>query len=228
MSIPLLELAASRLGELTDELVFVGGATITLWITEPAAPATRATDDVDVICDVTGYGRYHALSERLRAHGFAEDVESGVLCRWRHVDGVTLDVMPSDEAILGFSNRWYPRALETARERTLPSGLSIRTVSPPLVVATKLEAWHGRGRGDVLRSFDVHDIVALVDGRPELADEVASERDDVRDAVRDGLAGLLSVAHVDYVIAGAVAGYGAAAVSRAEIVLARLERLAGG
>ncbi len=82
--------------------------------------------------------------------------------------------------------------------------------------------------GDVLRSLDVHDIVALVDGRPELADEVASEREDVRDAVRDGLAGLLSVAHVDYVIAGAVAGYGAAAVSRAEIVLARLERLAGG
>jgi len=38
--------------------------------------------------------------------------------------------------------------------------------------------------------------VALVDGRPELADEVASEREDVRDAVRDGLAGLLGVAHV--------------------------------
>ena len=225
MSIPLLELAASKLGVLADELVFVGGATIALWITEPAVPPTRATDDVDVICDVAGYARYQALSERLRDQGFAEDEASGVICRWRHADGVTLDVMPSDEKILGFSNRWYPRAIEVALEQTLPSGRAIRAVSPPLVVATKLEAWRGRGRGDVLRSLDVHDIVALVDGRPELADEVASEREDVREAVREGLEGLLALSYVDYVIESAVAGYGAAAGRRAEIVRERLERL---
>jgi hypothetical protein len=57
VSIPLLELAASKLGVLADELVFVGGATIALWITDPAVPPTRATDDVDVICDVAGYAR---------------------------------------------------------------------------------------------------------------------------------------------------------------------------
>lgn len=57
MSIPLLELAASKLGVLADELVFVGGATIALWITDPAVPPTRATDDVDVMCDVAGYAR---------------------------------------------------------------------------------------------------------------------------------------------------------------------------
>jgi len=57
VSIPLLELAASKLGVLADELVFVGGATIALWITDPAVPPTRATDDVDVMCDVAGYAR---------------------------------------------------------------------------------------------------------------------------------------------------------------------------
>lgn len=38
MTIELLELAASGLGELLEEVAFVGGATVALWITDPAAP----------------------------------------------------------------------------------------------------------------------------------------------------------------------------------------------
>lgn len=226
MSVPLLELAVSKLGVLTDELVFVGGATIALWITEPAAPPTRATDDVDVICDVIGYAHYHVLSGQLRDSGFVEDSASGVICRWRHTEGLILDVMPVDESILGFSNRWYQRAFGCAIKRTLPSGRVIRAASPPLIVATKLEAWYGRGRGDVLRSLDVHDIVALVDGRAELHEEIAIEHEDVREAVRAGLEGLLAQPYLDHVVEGAVAGYGATSERRAELVRARLERLA--
>ncbi len=36
MSIPLLELAAAHLGDLLPEVTFVGGATVVLWITDPA------------------------------------------------------------------------------------------------------------------------------------------------------------------------------------------------
>jgi hypothetical protein len=49
LSADLLELAASLLGDLTGELVFVGGASIHLWLSDPAAPAVRSTDDVDAI-----------------------------------------------------------------------------------------------------------------------------------------------------------------------------------
>lgn len=134
--------------------------------------------------------------------------------------------MSADENILGFSNRWYPRAFDSAIERTLPSGRPIRAVSPPLIVATKLEAWRGRGRGDVLRSLDVHDIVALVDGRAEFEGELAIEQEDVREAVRGGLEGLLAQPYLDYVVEGAVAGYGATSERRAELVRRRIERLA--
>ena len=51
MSVDLLELAAAALGELRDEVVFVGGATVGLWITDPAAPPPRPTVDVDVIVE---------------------------------------------------------------------------------------------------------------------------------------------------------------------------------
>ncbi len=42
MSIDLLERAASVLGDICDEVVFVGAATIVLWVTDPAAPPLRA------------------------------------------------------------------------------------------------------------------------------------------------------------------------------------------
>ncbi|MGH2942288.1 MAG: MMPL family transporter, partial [Solirubrobacteraceae bacterium] len=41
MSVELLDLAADTLGELLDEVVFVGGATVVLWITDPGAPPVR-------------------------------------------------------------------------------------------------------------------------------------------------------------------------------------------
>ncbi len=72
MSEALLELAADILGPLVEEVVFVGGATIHLWLTEAAAPPVRATDDVDVICDVASYAQYRALAARLRERGLGE------------------------------------------------------------------------------------------------------------------------------------------------------------
>lgn len=53
MSIQLLELAAESLGELREDVVFVGAATVTLWITDPGAPPVRPTRDVDVVAEVT-------------------------------------------------------------------------------------------------------------------------------------------------------------------------------
>lgn len=38
MSIELLETAAEALDDLLDQVVFLGGATVSLWITDPGAP----------------------------------------------------------------------------------------------------------------------------------------------------------------------------------------------
>lgn len=55
---------------------------------------------------------------------------------------------------------------------TLDSGAEIRVARPVALIATKLSAWKGRGNGDLLRSLDVHDILTLIDGRPELMPEL--------------------------------------------------------
>ncbi len=52
MTNPNLEMlrgAVKNLGELADKMVFVGGCTIGLFITDEGAAEVRATDDVDTI-----------------------------------------------------------------------------------------------------------------------------------------------------------------------------------
>lgn len=73
MSIELLEEAAAALGELTDEVVFLGAATLPLWITDPAAPPVRPTADVDVIVEVTTLIAYNEFEQRLRKVGFRDE-----------------------------------------------------------------------------------------------------------------------------------------------------------
>lgn len=226
MSAEQLEQAADILGPLLSEVVFVGGATIHLWLSDPAAPPARATDDVDVICDVTTRSDYHRLGSRLRERGLREAVGEPVICRWRHRDsGLAIDVMPTSEAILGFTNAWYETAITTAVEYGLTTGKVIRAASPAAIVATKLAAWRGRGQGDVLRSLDVHDVVALIDGRPELGGELASADRELRTFVASELRALSEEPYLAYVLQSATFAYGSVAGARAALVRVRLEEL---
>jgi hypothetical protein len=184
-----------------DQLVFVGGCTTGLFITDPAAGGIRPTRDVDVIVDVTSYAKYTALAERLRALGLGEDTTPGApLCRWRHGQ-LIVDVMPTDVTVLGFSNRWYPAAIETAQTFHI-AGHDVRVVTPALFIATKLEAFHGRGGDDVVASHDLEDIIAVVDGRPEIVGDVAAASDDVRAYVGGEIRTLLDNRNFTEALAG--------------------------
>jgi hypothetical protein len=171
-NVEMLVRAAEAFGEFLDEVVFVGGAVVDLFITDPAAPRPRFTQDVDVVVEVTTHGEWVRVGERLRALGFREDRrEDAPVCRWLYEE-LVVDVMPVLERVLGFSNRWYRMARKHSEERELPGGVRIRVVTAALFLATKVEAFRSRGKGDFVASHDLEDIVAVVDGRPTLADEV--------------------------------------------------------
>jgi hypothetical protein len=228
MSALQLELAAELLGPLRDDVVFVGGATVHLWLTEPEAPPARATDDVDVVCEVASRTGYYRLGERLRERGFQEAVDAPVLCRWQSAEPrLILDVMPTDPDILGFSNPWYGEAIASAATVALDSGAEIRAARPALLIATKLCAWKGRGKGDLLRSLDVHDVMTLIDGRPDLGDELEAAAPAVRAYVQRELAELTTEPYFEYAVEGATATYGPVAADRARVVKGRLEALTG-
>ena len=144
-------------------------------------------------------------------------------CRWRF-DDLTIDVMPTDEAVLGFSNRWYRPAIASAHAVRL-GDLTVKLITPVYFVATKLEAFHGRAGGDYAASHDLEDLIAVVDGRPELVEEVGRGAEDVRTYVAGELEKLLNArAFVD-----ALAGFllpDAANQQRRPLVLRRLEAMA--
>src|SRR5215469_979028 len=208
------------------ELVFVGGSTTALLITDKAAAAVRPTYDVDAIAEITSYAAYADFSKRLRKCGFAEDAGEGApICRWRQKKTI-LDIMPLDEKILGFSNRWYKPALDCAVVHELgPPDLHVRVVTGIYFCATKLEAFAGRGKGDYQSSHDLEDLIAVVDGRAELVKEIHAAPEDVRAYIASEITKLLAT----QAFADALPGYllpDQASQARVSILLERLKKIA--
>jgi predicted nucleotidyltransferase len=218
VSVDLLESAVGALGDLTGSVVFLGGATVGLWFTDPAARIARATYDVDVVAEVVTISEYESFQGDLRRQGFREDIESGVICRWLHTDGLTLDAVPKAQRLAGFSGRWLAPATDAAVRRELPSGSVIRVVPPPWLAVTKLEAFADRGGDDCLSSRDFEDLALLVDARVELADEVQALPPAARLYARDELARIADLPTFDYGLEGALLGADARARASAVTV----------
>jgi hypothetical protein len=131
------------------------------------------------------------MATRLRKVGFIEDQSPDApICRWRG-NGILLDVMPTHPEILGFGNEWYQLAFASAKKQILPSGKRISLISAPYFLVTKLAAFDGRGQGDYMISHDIEDIVAVIDGRPEMTEEVANSNPVLRDHIRSRLVAML-------------------------------------
>ncbi len=159
--------------------VLVGGLAAGLLITDPAAPEPRPTDDVDLVVELVTYGQYYELGKQLHELGFSEDTEGGAICRWKY-QGLSVDIMPTDGAAMGLNSRWFPESYSTARSIELEGGRQIRLVTAPCFLALKLEAFRDRGESDYLASHDLEDIIAVINGREEIVDEVAAAGNEVR------------------------------------------------
>ena len=225
-NVQMLDIVAERLGDdLCRRLVFVGGSVAGLLITDPAQPAIRPTEDVDLLAQVIVRSDYYALEAELRARGFSQDMRTGApICRWI-VANVTVDVMPTLPEVLGFSNRWYPVAAQTAWTAELPSGRAVRVISAPAFVATKLEAFAGRGQGDYLFSHDLGDIVSVIDGRDGLLVELEVSDPELRRGVACAVAGLLASRGFIDSLPGHLPG-DAASQERLPDLLSKLQRIA--
>lgn len=135
--------------------------------------------------------------------------------------------MPADPGLMGFANRWQEVAVPHATERRLPSSAVIRAITPPFLMATKLEAYRGRGRGDHLASRDLEDIILLVDGRQELIGEVAASPFELRSHLSSECAALLSEPRFVDAIFGFLRSDSASQARARSIVIPRLRAIAG-
>lgn len=210
----------------TPSAVFVGG-TVTALYPLAGGVDVRPTLDVDCVVDLATIAEYYAFVERLRQRGFTECTDRDApLCRLVYA-GIRVDVVATADTGVGPTNRWYREAVAEAALHLLADDLEVRAITPVFFVATKLEAFHGRGGGDYIASHDLEDILTVLSGLPGLRDQIAHDDTRVARAVRAELVGLRAKeAFIDAVPAhfeGDVTGQ-----TRADEVLVWLASLAGG
>ena len=158
------------------------------------------------------------------AQGFTQSMEDEVICRW-HYDDVILDVMPTDEKILGFSNRWYKAAIQESAIYKIKKGLIIKTVTAPYFLATKLEAFKTRGKKDYLSSHDFEDIIAVIDGRLDLIKELELANAELKEYLREEFFNFLQDPSFSAYLPGHL-NYGPVTIARAQLVLDRIKKIA--
>ncbi|CAK0762681.1 conserved hypothetical protein [Gammaproteobacteria bacterium] len=199
-----VEIVATALGDLRDKLILVGGCAVSLLIDAPTAPPPRVTFDVDLIAEVATLHNYYAMEKQFVQRGFKRDLSPDApICRWR-IGDVEVDLMPTDEAVLGFSNRWYSLAAASATRETLPSGTLINLISTPAFLASKFEAFRTRGKADPLLSHDLEDIISVLEGGRSVEAEIRAADPSLRGFVATQFADLLATSDFLNVLPGLV------------------------
>ncbi|MDB5199248.1 MAG: hypothetical protein JWO92_1211 [Chitinophagaceae bacterium] len=170
-------------------MVFVGGAAISLYPDRPVLEV-RPTDDVDVIVEILNYKDRAALEEKLRSIGFTHDTASGIICRYC-IQGIIVDIMPTADPSIGFTNRWYSDGFNSAVDHVIDETCTVKILTGPYFIDTKMEAFKGRGQNDGRTSHDFEDIVYVLENRQTIWNEINSSDKNVREYLRSEFTNLL-------------------------------------
>jgi len=183
--------------------VFAGASILPLLLDDPAAPPPRFTVDVDAIVDVITYAQWEELQRRLHECGLVIRADApigrGRICLF-HLDQIEVDIMPARMPIIIRPSRMLELGFQFAEPHEVTEGLEILVLSAPGLLAAKLEAFADRGIRDVHISKDLDDIIALIDRRLGIEDEIVVAPDEMRHFIASSTRRLLADSNVIDVI----------------------------
>ena len=179
---------AIALGEIKNDVVFVGGATVGLYIDDTAAPIPQPSEDIDCVVEIATYGQWCDFENKLRAKGFkdldisGEDIHPPT-CR-KYIMGMKVDFMPIEEAVLGYGNPWFKKGLENA-VAVLVDEIEIKIFKIEYFVASKLKAFNDRGiTNDIRFSQDLEDITELLDGAIHFEEKIKNANTETKSFIK--------------------------------------------
>ena len=174
---------ASALGEMNEQVVYVGGATVSLYINDPAADDVRPTKDVDISMAIISFGELEAIRQKLIMKGFKQSQDDNVICRFRYED-IKVDVMSTKAVGWAPANPWFePGFLQKETVEIEDQNIQILPLS--YFLASKFSAFNDRGAKDPRTSHDFEDIVYILDNRTDIVEQLAKVPDDVRPYLSD-------------------------------------------
>ncbi len=180
---------AKALKELKNEMVFVGGAVVSLYTDDPAADEIRPTQDVDMTIHIVNLNYWEQLKYKLEELGFFPDPFGHSICSYKYKD-IPVDIMATEDGPLGLANRWYKTGLSnlwTAKAKDQ----EIKILSAPCYLATKFEAFNNRGN-DYRTSHDIEDIVYILDNRIGIVKEITKEDNRISRFIKEQLQGIIA------------------------------------
>jgi hypothetical protein len=169
---------ALALGELNDQIIYVGGATVGLYVNDPAAEDVRPTKDVDISLSIASIGELERIRQKLTQKGFVQTAEDNVICRFRYED-VKVDVMNTKAIDWAPANPWFAPGF-LLKEITEVDGQFIQILPIGYFLATKFSAFNDRGNNEPRTSQDFEDIVYVIDNRIDIVEQLKMDFGDVK------------------------------------------------
>ncbi|WP_373517166.1 nucleotidyl transferase AbiEii/AbiGii toxin family protein [Pricia sp.] len=154
---------ALTLGELNNDVIYVGGATVSLYINDPAADDVRPTRDIDISLQILSIPQLEEIRELLVDKGFKQSADLGVICRFK-LDDILIDVMSTKAVGWAPANQWFADGFDQ-RETVLIDEIQIQIMPLPYFLASKFSAFTDRGGSDPRYSKDFEDITYILNNR---------------------------------------------------------------
>ncbi len=215
---------ALALGELNEQVVYVGGAMVSIYINDTAAEDIRPTKDIDLTFQIASYAKLEQLREELVSKGFSQSADDKVTCRFRYED-LLVDVMTTETIGWAPSNPWFKKGFDKAMHVNLEN-VTIRILPLPYFLATKMEAFMDRGIKDIYASHDLEDIVYLFNYTTDIDTQVLAADQELKAYLAKKLVLLTDNRTIMTAIRGSL--YYEQADERLEIIKERFQKIING
>lgn len=177
INLKVVEKVATSLEELNKDVIYVGGAVVSLYVTDEGAEQPRPTKDIDISVQISTYAQMNKFREKLALKGIYPAPSEKIMYRYSY-DDILIDFIPYEETPLGPTNRWLKPGFKKAYPVNIGE-VEIKILPVSLFLATKWEAFKSRG-ADPRTSHDFEDIIYIIDNNLEVVDNIQNANKDVQ------------------------------------------------
>lgn len=188
---------AIALKDLKDQMVFVGGAVVSLYTDDDAADEIRPTADIDMTLNMVNLSNWSDIQEKLASLGFYPDPFGHAICSYKYKD-IPVDIMPAENGPLGPTNKWFKLGFNNLCT-VKTKDVEIKILPAPCYLATKFEAFNNRGK-DYRTSHDFEDIIYIIDNRTSIVDEVKDTNPEIKKYLQSQFLKLVNNINYDEII----------------------------
>ena len=165
------------LEELNEHVIYVGGAVVSLYVTDEGAEQPRPTKDIDISVQISTFSQMDELRQELALKKIYPASMEKVMYRYSYED-ILIDFIPYEETPLGPSNSWLKPGFKKAYSVQV-GNVEIKILPVSLFLATKWEAFKSRGN-DPRASHDFEDIIYIIDNNLDVVEDIKNAEEDVQ------------------------------------------------